>query len=183
LRRRATIFGNHLLRLLPENRRTIERNEIFGTFTYEHFKLRVRAVLEQCRWMLAEGRTMEPDARAKFYGRRLGNRGRKLRMLSQLELIDWDAMNRIIDRENEHLCERSPFIIGRRKPPAKMVAIDLPQAPLAARDRMRTGLTLKFVSGRLVFSDASKRAKQALRSRLESSSMAQVVPMPRKPAS
>jgi hypothetical protein len=124
---------------------------------------------------------MEPEARAKYYGRRLGNRGRKLLMLSELELIDWDAMNRIIDREQQHTRERAAYSAKFARPRAtpEVVAIDDPQTQLAAKDRMRSGFTLNVGPDQMVFFCAAKIEKRSTRS----SSTGQVVPWPTNSAS
>jgi len=184
LRRRATILGRHLIRFLPESRKNIEPNEIFGVYTYELFIDKLRQVFGDCQELLYDGNSMEPAARAKFYGRRLGNRGRKLLMLSRLELIDRDVYDRIMDRENEYLlkCARASAALGQIEAPAttEVVAIDDPQTQLAARDRRRSGFILNVGSDRIVFDCVAKIEKRVP---LSSFGQGEVLPMKTKSVS
>jgi hypothetical protein len=179
LRHRSASFGARLIRLSPENTAKAAPSEIENprTLTYEDFICKVRKVNEECFEMLIDNETMEPETKVKRYGRRLVNRGRKLLMLSELELIDREALVRLIEHETRREQEAARLsAAGTAMPPPShhVTAIDDPQKRLAAKDQSRSRFVLNVGSDRVVF---ECMAKMDRRTAPISHAAARVLPM------
>ena len=148
LQRRARIAGKNLILLAPKNRRRpieVPRRVL----TYEDFVYRLRRLQQDCSELLQEGRKMDPLSRARYYGWRLVNRGRKLLQFAKMKPFDREGLVRQIK-------EMQAREAAKQQQRATVVPIDDPQRQLAEKEKNRSRFVLNVGPTRIVFECTAK---------------------------